>query len=153
MKKITYLIIATLLVFISCKTSKAQNTSAYSNKHFTVKQAYYKQWNGGQPGIKGVTITIVTDNPAIVLDSIYFRNTKNILDLNNLEKRTSYRCTIVLQNAPDYVLDSQLKNEYGNPVPDITKNIPFNLKQNEAVISYKIKNTVFYKKIELEKKM
>ncbi|SNR39975.1 hypothetical protein SAMN06265371_102305 [Lutibacter agarilyticus] len=132
-----------LLLFISCgSTSKISE----NNPPFKVLSATYTEWLGGQPGVNGVLVSIKIDNLAIKLDSVYFRNTSALLKLN--KKTTSYNVSIVLPNTnKNLQLDIDPRKEFGNEVPDISTKIPFELNDNEAVVSYLQKGKTNYYKI------
>jgi hypothetical protein len=154
MKKIIPLSIIALILlsFSCCKSSKAQtNNFVSSTKHFSVVNAYYTNWVGGQPGIKGLTIKVFIDNPTITLDSIYFRNKQTALKQDLIGNNKPFICSITTRKSPDLILSDDPKKEYGNQAPNILNNIPFQLKANEAVVSYNFNNTKFYKKIILKK--
>jgi hypothetical protein len=153
MKKIIPLSIIALILlsFSCCKSSKAQTSNfVNSTKHFSVANAYYTNWVGGQPGIKGITIKVFIDNTTITLDSIYFRNKQAALKQNLIDNNKPFICSITTSKSPDFILSDDPKKEYGNKAPNIVNNIPFQLKANEAVVSYNFNNTRFYKKIILK---
>jgi hypothetical protein len=132
-----------LLLCISCgSTTKISE----NNAPFKVLSATYSEWLGGQPGVNGVTISIKTDNSSIKLDSVYFRNTSALLKLN--ETTGVYYASIVLPNTvKNLQLHIDPKKEFGNEAPDISKNIPFELDLDEAVVSYFYKGKTNYYKI------
>ena len=132
-----------LLLFISCgSTSKISE----NKPPFKVLSATYAEWMGGQPGVNGVLVSIKIDNSAVKLDTVYFRNTSALLKLD--EKTTTYNVSIVLPNtAKNLQLDIDPRKEFGNEVPDISKKIPFELNDNEAVVSYFYKGKTNYYKI------
>lgn len=130
------------IVFFGCSTLNFD-----SKPPFTVTSALYKNWIGGQPGVKGtnVKITYVAIKP-IEFDSIYFRGKVTKLQIKNSNSSTAifgYFNTSKIYN--DIILSENSIEEFNNPIPEIKK-FPFQLKQNEAVISYKKnKNTNYYK--------
>lgn len=132
-----------LLLFISCGST----TKILENKPpFKVISATYTEWLGGQPGVNGVLVSINIDNSTIKLDSVYFRNTSAILKLN--EKTSTYYVSIVLPNTTKNLqLDIDPRKEFGNEVPDISTKIPFELNENEAIVSYFYKGKTNYYKI------
>ena len=79
-----------ILVFtVSCKTT---NTATELDEHpFKVVQASYNHWVGGQPGVKGIQLKILIENPSIQLDSIFFRN--HSLALNKEEHSENFLFT------------------------------------------------------------
>ena len=137
------IVVIGLLLFFSCgSTSKiSENTPP-----FKVLKATYSNWVGGQPGVNGVLFSIKIDNEAVKLDTVYFRNTSSVLRYN--EKASLYTSSIVLPNTKrDLQLDINPKNEFGNQVPNISTKIPFELKENEAVVSYFYKGENYHHKI------
>jgi hypothetical protein len=124
------------------------NSNFQTNPPFKVVKATYSKWLGGQPGVNGISINIEIDNPSIVLDVVYFKNNSTALKLDKSKSTPIYVGTIVLENTnKNYELNADAKKEYGNPVPDISQKIPFQLSENEAVVSYTFKNKTAYYKI------
>ncbi|SDW16776.1 hypothetical protein SAMN05444411_101196 [Lutibacter oricola] len=128
------LIITIPLLFSNCSTSQS---TFVKKAPFTIKNASYSYWTGGRPGVGGVTIKIETTNSNVKLDSVYFRNKKFPLKATN----SGYTGTIVHSNTrKNRIIASNRKKEYGNKVPDISKKIPFELKKDEAIVTFYIKN-------------
>jgi hypothetical protein len=145
MKKMKYLpIIAVLFSFIQCKTIKLEQ-----NPPFKIEKVSYHHWNGGQPGISGTNIEIkLKENSKIKFDSIFFQNKSTIAEIN-----TTANGMMVIGNfnsskrqRRNLILDSNVVKEMKNTLPDIA-NFPFQLKENEAILTYKIKNKIKYFKI------
>ena len=132
-----------LLLFFSCgSTTKISE----NNPPFKILKATYSNWAGGQPGVNGVLISLKTDNSAVILDTVFFRNTTTLLNFN--EELSTYTSSIVLPNTKrDLQLDINPKNEFGNQVPNTSTKIPFELTQNEAVVSYVYKGKNYYHRI------
>lgn len=132
-----------LLLFFSCgSTAKILDDTP----PFKILKATYSNWTGGQPNVKGVLITLKTDNLAVTLDTVFFRNTSTLLKFN--EELSIYTASIVLPNTKrDLQLDINPKNEFGNQVPNTSTKIPFELTPNEAVVSYSYKGKNYYHKI------
>lgn len=132
-----------LFIFMSCgSTSKISENKA----PFKVLTSTYSKWLGGQPGVNGVKVSIKIDNSAVKLDSVYFRNSSALLKLN--EKTETYNVSIALPNTnKNLQLDIDPRKEFGNKVPDISTKLPFELNDNEAVVSYFYKGKTNYYKI------
>jgi len=151
MNKLTSIAISLFLAFalLSCKISKTTDTlNLVKNPPFKVLNATYNKWNGGQPGVNGITVRIQINKTDVVLDSVYFRNNSSNFKLDKSTSPLTYVATIVLPNTQkNYRLEGDSKKEYGNSVPDISQKIPFQLNANEAVVSFSIKNKKKYYKI------
>ena len=89
----------------------------------------------------------ITEGKDIILDSVYFRG--NIVKLERI-KRDSYLVFIgKFPNAErDIVMHSDPRKEAGNKPPLPKKKLPFELKENEAVVSFTEGEQVKYYKIE-----
>lgn len=135
-----------LFAFSFCNATK----EATQGKHpFKVTKATYNTWVGGRPGVKGININITIDNSEIELDTVFFRNMKTKLKRDVNSTPSIFIGVFALQNTKkDYILHEDPVKEYGNTPPNISLNIPFELKNNEAVISYFYKGNTKYYKIE-----
>ncbi len=148
MKKLRYLIsFGMLALLFSCGSTS--NNKLEKHLPFNIHNAFYTSWFGQQPGAKGYTIYLEIDNSNITLDSIYFRNMSAKLEKKDTSiGENTYFGTFKMPNSiKNYVLHSDSKKEFGNQLPDISKNIPFSLTKNEAVISFFSKNKINYYKI------
>ncbi|MFD1292945.1 hypothetical protein ACFQ5N_03760 [Lutibacter holmesii] len=132
-----------LLLFFSCSSTAKISEN---NPPFKVLKATYSNWKGSKPSENGFLITIKTNNSAVVLDTVFFRNTITPLIFN--KEPETYSATIVVPNSKlDLQLDINSKNEFGNQVPHTSTKIPFDLKENEAVVSYLYKGKNYFHKI------
>lgn len=135
-----------LLFFFSCSSAKE---IAQNQPPFKILKSTYTSWVGGQPGVKGVMVYIEIDNPEILLDTVYFRNAKSPLERAQNSKGEKYVGHFSFpEKERDLVLHSDATKEFGNQVPDISQKIPFELKSNEAVISYNYNGKINYFKID-----
>ncbi|MCF6168081.1 hypothetical protein [Lutibacter sp.] len=133
-----------LLTFSFCSASK--NTFQKSPP-FKVMKVTYNSWVGGQPGVRGITIHITIDNPKINLDTVFFRKMKMKLKKDFSATANTFVGSFTLHNKEhDFILDKNSTKEFGNTPPKTSLNIPFKLKNNEAVVSYIYNDkTYFYK--------
>lgn len=84
----------------------------------------------------------------IEFDSIYFQKKKVKTETKTIGGLTYVYGVIKKSIQKNLVLDSNPIKEINNPIPEI-KNIPFSLKENEAVLSYIIHGKTKYYKIKL----
>lgn len=103
---------------------------------FTVEKAFYQKWKAGvKDGGSGINIHIEFENiqPDVVIQNIYFQ--QHVLEAKkSFEAPNNYTAQLI-QNSEkrNFVMDSNSLNEAQNtPSPEF----PFQLKENEGVISY-----------------
>lgn len=132
-----------ILFFYSCSstTKTSENTLP-----FKILEATYSNIKAEQSNINTVLVLIKTNNSTIKLDTLFFRNTRAVMEFN--DETSTYISNIELPNTKiNLQLDINPKNEFGNQVPNISPKIPFELKQNEAIVSYLYKGENHYHKI------
>lgn len=133
------------IVFLRCGTSKE---NSQKTPPFKIVKSTYNNWIGGQPGVKGVIVKVAIDNPNVTLDSIYFRNMKTALEKEKITSEEKYIGHFTYPNTKnEIILHGDPKKEFGNPVPDVSKKNPFELENNEAMVSYIYKGIKNYYKI------
>lgn len=137
------------VVLICCGSSKAPiKSSLQNNPPFKVVEATYSKQLDEQKGVNNMLIRISINNPKILLDSVYFRNNSSILKLDKSDSNLEYVGSLVLPTKnQNFNLNLDSKKEYGNQAPDISRKIPFELKENEAIVSYLLNKKKFYFKI------
>jgi len=145
MKKFIGIGFITLLsiTFFGCGVSKAQN-----NHPFKVLEATYANSVVEQTDLVLTTLKITTNNKEIQLDSVYFRNHKASLKRLDSDVNSVFIGSFTTSTTPhDYILDSDPKQEFGNKPPVTASKLPFELNNNEAVVSYFYKDNINYYKI------
>ncbi len=116
----------------------------------SIGEVYYQEWIAGvKGGGSGFNIYIpIESNPNnIILDSVFFKGKQVKLEHSNNSISIGRFKTSVNQKQ-DIIMSSNRLAEYGNKVPELTKKSPFNLNEDECVVSYKFKNKVRYFKID-----
>ena len=140
--------VITSFFFLGCSTSKTTLDGFQSNPPFKVLEATYTKLVDEKSGVNGISIYISIDNAEVKLDTVYFRNNSGKLKLDKDISKTEYIGSLVMPNKDnDLQLNIDSKKEFGNQVPDISQKIPFQLKANEAVVSYFFNNKINYFKI------
>jgi hypothetical protein len=111
-------------------------------------QVYYQAWIAGiEGGGAGLNIYIPTEDNSIELDSVYFRGKAAKLEFKN-QNGIIYigRFISDFNKKKDIVMSNEPNTEFGNEMPKMPPKIPFELKDNECVISYKEgKKTKYFK--------
>ena len=148
MKLFGILILA--LSFTQCASMKLE-----SNPPFTVNTASYAHITGGLPGNNTLNLMIeFTASKTIDFKKVYFQDRvvsaviEQKQDKNYIAAR--YK-TSTGEDKKDLVLNADPEKEYGNTAKN-KEEIPFKLKENEAVVSYKVGDKIHYYKIENIKK-
>lgn len=139
-------IIAVLFGFSQCGTTKL-----VENPPFKIESATYNNWTGGVPGVSGTRVEIqLSEKSSISFDSLFFQKKSTKIEIRETKGKTfltAHFNTSKRDFNRDIVLDSDVRKEISNKVPE-TNNFPFELKENEAIISYKIAGKTNYYKIE-----
>ncbi len=131
--------------FSQCGSAqKIQNKSP-----LVLKDVYYKEWSNPARGTgSGINLYISsnTNKEKILLDSIYFRRMRAKLMHTN-DSNYVGRFKTKTNERVEYMMSSDVKEEYGNAVPKKSKPFPFELENNECVVSYIEGNKIKYFKI------
>lgn len=109
---------------------------------------YYKKWsNPARFTGSGLNlfITMASNTGNIILDSVYFKGKQAKLESVN-DTLFVGRFETDKNKPLDIVMSNEPFAEYGNEAPKLPKKLPFELKDNECVVSYKAgKKTKFFK--------
>ena len=110
---------------------------------------YFQKWTSGiQEGGSGINlhITIRHLNSQTSIDSVYFRGKGAALRTTQDQHYLAEFKTAI--NQPnDIVMSVDISDEYGNQLPKTETKIPFELNEDECVISYLQDRKRFYYKI------
>jgi len=135
--------------FSQCKsTKKLQETTPIE-----LGKVYFHKWIAGvKGGGAGTNIFIPlssTSQNSIVLDSVYFRGKVAKLEIKQQEQIVYIgRFISEFNQKEDIMMSNEPNAEYGNKMPKLAKKIPFELKDDQCVVSYKDGGTTKYFKID-----
>ncbi|UTD15691.1 hypothetical protein HER15_09505 [Tenacibaculum mesophilum] len=142
MKLIGILILA--LSFTKCASVKMEN-----NHPFKIESASYSHVTGGVKGSYNSTNLIInfTAEKPVDFQKVYFQNriTKAIVEQHNDKQYITARYKTLSNELNDLILHADPKKEFGNTPAE---EFPFELKENEAMVSYIIEEKTHYVKIE-----
>lgn len=141
----TGLVVLLSFAFFGCGASKVK---AQNEAPFKVLEATYTNSVGEQPDMVITTLKITINNKDIQLDSVYFRNNSASLKRVDSIENSLFIGSFTTSKTPhDLILHADSKEEFGNkPLVEVTK-LPFEIKENEAVVSYFYKDKINYYKI------
>ncbi len=115
----------------------------------SIGDVYYQEWTAGvQGGGSGIILFIPVSNSDIILEKVFFRE-----DVVRLEVKPSNPLLYIgrfktdINQPKDLILSSDPKEEYNNKLPQKEKSIPFELKDDECVISYTMDGKIEYFKV------
>lgn len=141
-----------IMSFSNCANSKNIQEKAPVD----LEQAYYTTWVGGTKGAgSGLNVYIPvsqTQDLDIQLDSVYFRGKRAELQTRPEDENLYigyFRTADNSNKAPDLIMSSDPREEYGNQLPKRMEDFPFELDENEAVISFRKNGKKSYYKIEV----
>ncbi|WP_243473356.1 hypothetical protein [Winogradskyella sp. MH6] len=137
LKKAIYAIVfaCTLSSFFQCASPKVATTNFEKQTPFTVKPVVFQEWYAGiKVGGTGINVFVPISNvnDGVVLNEVYFRNLKGKLVKNG------NKYTAVLKNP---------SRNYTFQKAEKPADYPFELKDNECVISYLENGQTKYHKI------
>jgi hypothetical protein len=135
-----------MVSFSQCSSSKQIMDEA----PIALEQVYCESWIAGiEGGGSGLNIFIPTSNKTVVLDSVYFRGKAAKLEINSAKKMLYVgRFTSEINSKKDIVMSNEPHDEYGNNTPQIDQKIPFELEDNQCVISYIENNKTKYFRVD-----
>lgn len=120
---------------------------------FTINKAYYQNWVGGRRGSTGTLITLELASEIssdVEIDSLYFNHKICKLNINSYGKKYSITGNFSksTRREKDLIMDADPRKETRNKIPDVKLYFPFEIADNECVISYEIKGKKHYYKVE-----
>ncbi|PTM07966.1 MAG: hypothetical protein DA407_09325 [Bacteroidetes bacterium] len=145
--KIAGLLTLTLVLVSFSQCSSAQKLQ--KNAPTAFGETYYEQWvSGVAGGPSGINVFIELKNESLQLDSIYFRG-----KVSKFEVKPSNKLLFIgrfineTKDKTDMIISSNTNEEYGNKAIELPLKIPFELENDECVVSYKINGKTKYYKI------
>ncbi|PVW15104.1 hypothetical protein DDV96_06765 [Marixanthomonas spongiae] len=132
--------------FSNCGSSQTNSYKLTQNAPFSIDDVFYQDWVAGvKEGGSGTNVHITFKNMEedVVIDSIFFRN-KSEKAKNSPQAKKHYIGYFKNKTNRDIVMDSDPRKEAQNTPPEP---FPFNLADNEAVVSYEQNGSTEYFKI------
>lgn len=148
LKQTSFLIVMLILMASFSQCSIAQKLQKTAPTQFG--DVYCQKWVAGvRGGGSGLNLFIPVGDSSVQLDSAYFRGKPIKLEVRETTKGLLYvgRFKTDLNSQKDLILSSDPNQEYANKLPTIEVNIPFELKDDECVVTYKQGDKTRYYKI------
>jgi hypothetical protein len=138
LKQTSFLIVMLILMASFSQCSTAQKLQKTAPTQFG--DVYCQKWVAGVKGAgSGLNLFIPVMDKSIQLDSAYFRGKSIKLEVRETDEGLLYvgRFKTELNTQKDIILSSDSKQEYVNKLSIKEENIPFELKDDECVVTYK----------------
>ncbi|MBR9913507.1 MAG: hypothetical protein GYB32_01565 [Algicola sp.] len=141
------LMVVFVVSFSRCSTAQKLQKEA----PLDIGDVYFQRWTGGVKGAgSGLNIFIPTEQSAVILDSVYFREKVAKLELTETDDSHLYIGrfkTAFNEPDTDLVLSSDQKEEYSNQLPKKKQELPFEISDTECIVSYRKGEKQYYFKI------
>ncbi len=114
-----------------------------------IGQAYFQKWiSGVQGGGSGIDLFIPVEETKIQFDSVYFKGKVAKLEEGDVYKNLLLgRFYTTFNSKRDLVMSNDPEEEYGNELPELPKRMPFNIDDDECLISYIKGDRKYYFKV------
>ena len=143
------------ILFLLLGFSQCGGSTLVKKSTLKVEKAFYNKWFGGQPGVRGTKVEIhLKDASEVIFVALYFQGKRTKVEVSQMEKFTrviAHFSTLKRKNR-NLILDADITKELENTLPSLEE-FPFQLKENEAILSYKKEGKTLYFKIENIKKL
>ena len=142
------------ILFLLLGFSQCGGSTLVKKSTLKVEKAFYNKWFGGQPGISGTKVEIhLKDASEVIFVALYFQGKRTKVEVSQIEKFTRIiaHFSTSKRKSRTLILDADTTKELKNTLPSLEE-FPFQLKENEAILSYKNENKIVYFKIENIKK-
>lgn len=145
----TGVLVIILTGFSNCAGSKKLQETL----PFPLGEVYAQKWSGGARGSgSGINFFLAVDNlpEGLQLDSVYFRGKKEALQPEKASKGQLFvgRFSNTKAEKHDLIMHADPKKEVGNKPHTVSEKMPFEVSDDQAVISYRYKKKQYYYKIE-----
>jgi hypothetical protein len=154
LKQTSFLIVMVILMASFSQCSTAQKLQRTAPTQFG--NVYCQTWVAGvKGGGSGLNVFIPVMDMSIQLDSVYFRGKSVKLEVKKTNEGLLYigRFKTQLNQPKDIIISRDANEEYKNQLPIIEEKIPFELNDDECVVTYKQGDkTQYYKITNIEQK-
>jgi hypothetical protein len=149
------LILSLFILFLSfgCKTQSLETSAPFS-----IDEKVYFHWVGGKQGTSGTTIRFTGQTTSLNLSfsKIFFQNHEYGVVPQFSSNGFLLEANFAKFEEPENIRHMDPVKEYGNKPPAVKKEIPFDLKDDEAILLYSVNGREGYHKVtgikEMEKK-
>lgn len=149
MKNLKYFVILLFIVTVSLSFTRCKTQNINNKVPFTITEKTYFYWVGGKKGTNGTNIKIVGTyiSMNVSFSNFYFQNHEYKLGTQLNDDGFILTGTFSEFRKRDLIMHQNPEQENSNEVPKIEKKIPFDLKNDEAILEYTVNGKIFYHKL------
>lgn len=150
MKPVKRLLILSVLLLVMASFSQCSSVpKLQQDAPMSFGDVYYQEWTAGvQGGGSGITLFIPVSSSDIILEKVYFRGKVSKLEVKPSNANLYIgRFKTEINQPKDIILSSEPKDEYENTMPQKEAPFPFELSDNECVVSYTMDGKMKFFKI------
>jgi hypothetical protein len=149
MKEIKSIHVQLAIIILSVIMVGCKSQSLATSVPFDIDEKTYFYWIGGKQGTEGTTIRLVgrTQSLNVSFSKLYFQNHEYDIVPEFSSQGFSIEGTFSKFREKDVIMHKDPAAEYGNQPSKGEKKIPFDLKDDEAVLLYSINGMEGYHKI------
>ena len=145
-KSIYIYLIASLFIglAVGCKTQSLETSAP-----FDITEKTYFYWVEGQRGTEGTSLRLMgkTTSLNVSFSKVYFQNHEYDIVPEYMHDGFSIQATFSKFIEKDKIMHKDPTSESGNQISDSEKKIPFDLKDDEAILLYSVNGREGYHKI------
>jgi len=149
MKKIKSIHVQLTIIILSVIMIGCKSQNLATSAPFSIDEKTYFYWNGGKQGTEGTTIRLVghTQSLNVSFSKLYFQNHEYGIVPEFNSQGFVIEGSFSKFREKDVILHKDPAAEYGNEPQKVEKKIPFDLKDDEAVLLYSVNGMEGYHKI------
>ncbi|WP_394974374.1 hypothetical protein [uncultured Croceitalea sp.] len=148
------ILIGTILVMTFSLSGCSSQKKLVENPPFEMGQATCQSWVGGRPesgsGIKLEIPILLENTDNMKMQQAYFRGKMANIKVRSKDGKLVATANFLNKSLekPDIIMHEDAKQEVGNQPPKLEEKFPFEISQDECVVSYLDGDKVKYFKIE-----
>ena len=142
-----------LFLFVVCSFAKCTTLKLTEKAPFTITEATYQNWVGGQPGVRGTNLSIgIEALNGVFIQHVYYKNAKHTPSIET-RKGNTYVIVNSTESRSNHIEELTLApKKQQDKSQGVKEEFPFALKINEAVIAYVVgQKTRYYKVTQIKK--
>ncbi len=142
-----------VLIFTGASVSQCAKIKLTEKAPFTITEATFQNWVGGQPGVRGTNLRIgIEALNGVSIQHVYYKNRRHTPSIETINGKT-YVVVNITESRSDHIHEITLSPKKRlDKKPEVKEELPFKLSINDAVIAYTDgAKTRYYKVTQIKK--